>query len=243
MVAGQQPFRGENLLSISNAILGDDPPSLVERSAALDHIVLRALDKHRAQRYESVQDLTDQLRRISGGAGMPPEAGVERAAKRTEIVFVSSAIQHLLDQVRAVAGTDATVLIQGESGVGKELIAPGFTRRVNVATGPLLQSIVLPFRPSRLSVSSSGPCPATPRRAMNGAALKRQMVARYSSTKSQNSPMRCRPSWRGRCRTRRSSVSGTTARGVPRFATSRRPTAISPNRSRMDAFDKTSIFA
>ena len=70
---------------------------------------------------------------------MPTEAGVERAggAKRTEIVFVSSAMQHLLDQVRAVAGTVATVLIQGESGVGKELIAVGFTRRVTVALGPL----------------------------------------------------------------------------------------------------------
>src|SRR5215469_15191856 len=40
-----------------------------------------------------------------------------------EIVGNSTAIQKVLEQVTIVAGTDATVLLHGETGTGKELIA------------------------------------------------------------------------------------------------------------------------
>ena len=141
MLTGQQPFQGGNLLDIANAIRVEDPPSLADRSAPLDRIVRRALEKDRAQRHESVQDLTDQLRRVSSGTSTPTEAGVERVrgARQTEIVFVSSAIQHLLDQVRAVAGTDAPVLIQGESGVGKELVARHIHEESERRDGPFVK--------------------------------------------------------------------------------------------------------
>lgn len=43
--------------------------------------------------------------------------------ERFGITGSSAAIKHVIDQVRLVARTDVTVLIQGESGVGKELIA------------------------------------------------------------------------------------------------------------------------
>ncbi len=39
------------------------------------------------------------------------------------IIGNSAALQQVLDLVRVVAPTDATVLIQGETGTGKELIA------------------------------------------------------------------------------------------------------------------------
>ncbi len=42
---------------------------------------------------------------------------------RFGIIGTSPAIQHVLDRVRQVARTDITVLIEGESGVGKELVA------------------------------------------------------------------------------------------------------------------------
>jgi len=41
----------------------------------------------------------------------------------TALVFASPLMQRVMEQVAGVAGTAATVLIQGESGVGKELIA------------------------------------------------------------------------------------------------------------------------
>ena len=40
-----------------------------------------------------------------------------------ELVAVSAAMQRVLDQVRQVADSEATVLVRGETGVGKELIA------------------------------------------------------------------------------------------------------------------------
>lgn len=39
------------------------------------------------------------------------------------IVFASPSMQHLIDRLKRIAPTDATVLIMGESGTGKELIA------------------------------------------------------------------------------------------------------------------------
>ena len=43
--------------------------------------------------------------------------------ERFGIVGASPALQHVIDRVRQVARTDITVLIEGESGVGKELVA------------------------------------------------------------------------------------------------------------------------
>ncbi len=43
--------------------------------------------------------------------------------ERFGIVGPSPALQHVIDRVRQVARTDITVLVEGESGVGKELIA------------------------------------------------------------------------------------------------------------------------
>jgi len=40
-----------------------------------------------------------------------------------DIVGYSAALRHVLQQVETVAGTDSTVLVQGETGTGKELIA------------------------------------------------------------------------------------------------------------------------
>src|SRR5437773_8648192 len=40
-----------------------------------------------------------------------------------DIVGTSTALRGVLDQVRTVAPTDSTVLIEGETGTGKELIA------------------------------------------------------------------------------------------------------------------------
>ncbi|PYT03827.1 MAG: hypothetical protein DMF60_17170, partial [Acidobacteria bacterium] len=55
-------------------------------------------------------------------------AGIHRVNQNAEreratIVFASPPFQRVMDQVRAVAATSATVLIRGESGVGKEMIA------------------------------------------------------------------------------------------------------------------------
>jgi PAS domain S-box-containing protein len=64
-----------------------------------------------------VQDLTERERaeNIAGQSGAPHEF--------EEIVGTSAALKRVMGQVEIVAPTDATVLVLGETGTGKELIA------------------------------------------------------------------------------------------------------------------------
>ena len=61
--------------------------------------------------------------KLSPEATLPDPSPPSHVHEPTTIVFTSPLFQRLMDQVRAVAATQATVLIQGESGVGKDLIA------------------------------------------------------------------------------------------------------------------------
>jgi formate hydrogenlyase transcriptional activator len=55
------------------------------------------------------------------------------------IVGNSAALRRVLDMVRIVAPTDATVLINGETGTGKELIAEAIHRCSNQSNGPFVK--------------------------------------------------------------------------------------------------------
>jgi formate hydrogenlyase transcriptional activator len=59
-----------------------------------------------------------------GGVSYGAKVHVEnRNATGLEIIGETSCLKRVLDQVKTVAGTDSTVLILGETGTGKELIA------------------------------------------------------------------------------------------------------------------------
>ncbi len=63
---------------------------------------------------------------------------LDRASMLEEIVGSSSALQHVLAQVAKVAQTDATVLILGETGTGKELLARAVHKRSRRAGGAFI---------------------------------------------------------------------------------------------------------
>ena len=64
---------------------------------------------------------------------------VSVAMNMGRIVGKSPALRRMLKQVEAVADTPATVLLQGESGVGKELVAHAIHARSPRAEGPLVK--------------------------------------------------------------------------------------------------------
>jgi transcriptional regulator with GAF, ATPase, and Fis domain len=55
------------------------------------------------------------------------------------IVGKSAALRRLLDMVRVVAPTNATVLINGETGTGKELIAEAIHKCSDRSSGPFVK--------------------------------------------------------------------------------------------------------
>ena len=65
MLTGQQPFRGENLLAISRAILEQEAPTLSGTSSAVDGVVGRALTRSPTSRFQVVTELLEALRSVS----------------------------------------------------------------------------------------------------------------------------------------------------------------------------------
>ena len=68
MLAGTPPFAGENLLSISNAIMDGEPSLLTGASSSAHSVVTKALNKDKARRYLSVTDLLAEMRTLRSGA-------------------------------------------------------------------------------------------------------------------------------------------------------------------------------
>src|SRR6201993_3403522 len=71
---------------------------------------------------------------------LEPQYEVEGARPRFQgIVGTSRALRAVLDQVRIVAPTDSTVLIEGETGTGKEVIANAIHENSNRRTRPFIK--------------------------------------------------------------------------------------------------------
>ena len=62
-----------------------------------------------------------------------------KVSKTQEMIGESPAIQRIKDTIEKVAPTDARVLITGENGVGKELVARWLHEKSNRAGGPLIE--------------------------------------------------------------------------------------------------------
>jgi DNA-binding NtrC family response regulator/truncated hemoglobin YjbI len=69
----------------------------------------------------------------------PPLRSMQSSHAPSTLVFASPLMQRLQEQLQAVACTAATVLIQGESGVGKELIARRLHEESSRHMGPFVK--------------------------------------------------------------------------------------------------------
>jgi formate hydrogenlyase transcriptional activator len=84
---------------------------------------------------EEIRKLREQLE----AENLSLRAQLGQAPWFEEILAHSAALKRVLDTVEQVATTDATVLVTGETGTGKELIARAIHRRSPRARGPLVK--------------------------------------------------------------------------------------------------------
>lgn len=84
--------------------------------------------------YEEIE----RLRQLLAEENVALREEVAERGMFREIVGDSAALRAVLERVEKVAPTDTTVLIQGETGTGKELIARAVHQRSRRASGPLV---------------------------------------------------------------------------------------------------------
>lgn len=84
--------------------------------------------------YEEISRLRDQLE----AENIELRAQLDHEPWRSEIVGESAALRKVIEAIDQVAATDSTVLITGETGTGKELVARAIHRRSNRSRKPLV---------------------------------------------------------------------------------------------------------
>jgi PAS domain S-box-containing protein len=104
------------------------------------YIPVRDHDGHIIRWYATGTDI-DDLKRAEDrvrGENLALREEVDRSSMFEEIVGTSPRLRAVLSQVSKVAPTDSTVLITGETGTGKELIARAIHKRSHRSAGPFV---------------------------------------------------------------------------------------------------------
>jgi transcriptional regulator with GAF, ATPase, and Fis domain len=110
------------------------PEGFIQQLRLVGEMVANALARKRGE--EARRLAFDELARLKASAERERDYLREEVGSAGDIVGDSPALRAALERVAAVAATDATVLLHGESGVGKELFARALaagSRRANHA--------------------------------------------------------------------------------------------------------------
>ncbi|MFA7567945.1 MAG: sigma-54 dependent transcriptional regulator [Alkalispirochaeta sp.] len=116
---------GHGTIETAVQAMRDGAYDFLTKPVSLDRLSLLA------KRALSNRELVLQHRRL--------QHELENQRERFSIVGTSSPLQHVMDVVRQVAPTKASVLITGDSGVGKELIADALHRLSDRANKPFVK--------------------------------------------------------------------------------------------------------
>ncbi|MFA5907717.1 MAG: sigma 54-interacting transcriptional regulator [Vicinamibacterales bacterium] len=111
------PHRVVGVLALGRLTPVPFTPDELERVAQVAAQIAIALEN--AMAFEEIAALKEQLAREN----VYLKEEIRGSHQFEEIVGESRALRHVLDQVRTVAPTDTTVLLLGETGTGKELLA------------------------------------------------------------------------------------------------------------------------
>jgi len=135
LTLGPIVFKGETLGVLVGYLRRDFPEDEDTRSwcsIVCDHI---AAIMANARAFEEIQRLKAQLELHNTYL----QEEVSEAKAFGDLVGQSGILRHLISQVELVAPTDASVLILGETGTGKELVAHEIHRRSRRKEGPLVR--------------------------------------------------------------------------------------------------------
>jgi transcriptional regulator with GAF, ATPase, and Fis domain len=116
-------------LHVSRRAVRDGSGQVVELVGAIKDVTGEKKALHQ------IQELKDQLQREN----VALREEVDAISMFDEIVGTSPALHSVLSRVSKVAPTDSTVLITGETGTGKELIARAIHKRSNRSAGPFIK--------------------------------------------------------------------------------------------------------
>jgi formate hydrogenlyase transcriptional activator len=121
---------------------------LTSESGELEYVATVMDVTERKRTFEEIKALRDQLQREN--IVLREELG--KASMFEEVIGTSSVLQMVLERAAKVAPTDSTVLIMGETGTGKELIARAIHKRSKRSERPFI-SVNCAAVPSSLIMS------------------------------------------------------------------------------------------
>ena len=131
---------GLELLSPNGQLAAAVPVILMSGYATLDMSIeaLRAGAFDLLQKPIIDEELIQAIERVLSPSPEPP-AGIPRLPNNPQVIGQDSTLQETFDVVSSVADTKATILITGESGTGKSLIARSIHRESGRRDGPFVE--------------------------------------------------------------------------------------------------------
>lgn len=126
----------ERIVVWSNVLLHDADNAVTGiLSVGTDVTERRAAERARDQALQEIQALKTQLEQENTYLKLE----IAEAGGASEMIGQSDAIRYVLHKIRQVAPTNATVLVEGGTGVGKELVARSIHKQSSRASMPFVR--------------------------------------------------------------------------------------------------------